>query len=214
MLRRTLLIAVLTWGPSPWAVADGLSALSQFLAKVHSGDLGFTQTIVAPAGAAAPPPRVLQGRLRFARPDRFRFDYLKPYEQIIVADGKAIWLVDVDLQQVTVSDQQRTLAGSPVGLLLVARDRSALQRWYELSDGGQRGGLQWVSARPKQKDEALVEAQLGFDAAALVQMETVDAFGQRSTFRFDQRGLGQAVADAVFRFAPAPSLDVIDQRQR
>ena len=112
MQRRVFLAAAAAvW--SQWAQASGLSALASFLADVQSGDVTFTQTI-RPAGQADAPSQVLRGRMRFSRPDRFRFDYLTPYEQVIVADGQAIWLYDVDLAQVSVSDQKRTLANSPV----------------------------------------------------------------------------------------------------
>jgi outer membrane lipoprotein carrier protein len=45
-------------------------------------------------------------------PDRFRWDYRKPYQQVIVADGTAIWIYDSDLEQVTGAQARRTLSAT------------------------------------------------------------------------------------------------------
>ena len=34
------------------------------------------------------------GRLEIARPGKFRWEYSKPYEQLIVGDGKTLWVYD------------------------------------------------------------------------------------------------------------------------
>src|SRR5512145_1360327 len=53
------------------------------------------------------------GTLAISRPDRFRWDYRKPYEQVIVADGTRIWIYDSDLEQVTVRKLDETLSATP-----------------------------------------------------------------------------------------------------
>lgn len=211
MMHRRVFLAAAAAVLSPWAQASGLSALASFLADVQSGDVTFTQTI-RPAGQADAPSQVLRGRMRFSRPDRFRFDYLTPYEQVIVADGQAIWLYDVDLLQVTVNDQSRALAGSPVGMLLAAHDLNQLREAFELNEAAPAQGLRWVLAQPKQKDAALTEALMGFDDQGLARLDMTDAFGQRSTFRFEQAGMGIAVADSSFRFMVPENVDLIDKR--
>lgn len=205
-VASALLSAVLA-GP---ASASGLDALTRFLSATQSGDVAFTQTIT-PAGQSASAQQ-LSGRMRFDRPNHFRFDYLKPYEQVIVADGQAVWLYDVDLMQVTVSDQHSTLATSPAGLLLAARDVGALQARFALRNLPDAHGLQWLSATPKAQDAAMVEARLGFGPAGLARLEMTDTFGQLSAFVFDGAGMGAAVGQEVFRFSPPPGADVIDQR--
>ena len=53
------------------------------------------------------------GTLAISRPDRFRWDYRKPYQQVIVADGTRIWIYDSDLEQVTVRKLDETLSATP-----------------------------------------------------------------------------------------------------
>ena len=49
------------------------------------------------------------GTMQFSRPGKFRWEYDKPYEQIIVGDGAKVWLYDKDLNQVTVRRFDRAL---------------------------------------------------------------------------------------------------------
>ena len=41
------------------------------------------------------------GRVAMSAPRLFRWEYVKPYPQLIVADGKTVWVFDPDLEQVT-----------------------------------------------------------------------------------------------------------------
>src|SRR5258708_7700972 len=50
------------------------------------------------------------GTMALSRPGRFRWQTKSPLEQIIVADGKKLWIYDVDLEQVTVRKQDKGLS--------------------------------------------------------------------------------------------------------
>src|SRR5690606_29062161 len=95
----TLAAALLLSG----AHADGLQDLERFLRDVRGGSADFTQVVTSPprANADGAPARARSktssGRFEFQRPGRFRFDYAKPFEQTIVADGQTLWLHDPDL---------------------------------------------------------------------------------------------------------------------
>ncbi|MBS1146783.1 MAG: outer rane lipoprotein carrier protein LolA, partial [Proteobacteria bacterium] len=52
------------------------------------------------------------GKMMFARPGKFRWDYVAPYEQVIVSDGVKLWLYDADLDQVTVKSLGDVMAGT------------------------------------------------------------------------------------------------------
>ena len=53
----------------------------------------------------------------FSARDDFCFDYRKPFEQTIVADGQTLWFYDVDLNQVTQRPQAQALGNTPAALL-------------------------------------------------------------------------------------------------
>jgi outer membrane lipoprotein carrier protein len=203
-----LLIAitpVLTW-------AGGLESLENFLRVTKSGRAEFTQIVTAPpkdgvAGRA----KASGGTFEFARPNRFRFIYRKPFEQTIVADGQTLWLYDVDLNQVTARKQAQALGATPAALIASAGDLRTLQNDFVLADAPDRDGLQWVLATPKVRDGQLQSVRVGFRGAELAVLEMLDSFGQRSVLTFSSFQSNVAVEAANFQFKPPAGADVIRQ---
>jgi outer membrane lipoprotein carrier protein len=102
--------------------------------------------------------KVSSGTFEFARPNRFRFSYLKPFEQQIVSDGQKVWIYDADLNQVTVRKLGQALGATPAALLAGA----ALEKEFDLSAQPSAEGIDWVMARPRQKDGAFESMRIGF----------------------------------------------------
>lgn len=203
----TLCLAVLP------ARADGLDALERFLREAGSARAGFTQTVTSPARAneATPRQRSSNGRFVFQRPDRFRFDYLKPFEQVIVADGRQLWLYDVDLNQVTVRAQKDALGSTPAAIIASAPDLAALRAAFELRAAPDADGLQWAEATPRQRDGQLRKVRLGFSGTQLAVLDIEDGLGQRSVLRFNNWQNNPALKGDEFRFDPPAGADVIRQ---
>lgn len=93
---------------------DAVAQLRAFVKDVQSGRGSFTQTVTSPDGKKT---RKSAGTLEFLRPNRFRFTYTAPMEQLIVGDGKQVWLYDTDLNQVTVRPMGQALGATPAALL-------------------------------------------------------------------------------------------------
>lgn len=216
-LRRLLavlpLIALLSALAGPLAAhADGLDALEAFLRGAKTGRAEFTQTVTAPAREGQPPRvRVSSGRFEFQRPERFRFAYLKPFPQTLVADGQTLWLHDPDLNQVTARRQSQALASTPVALVAAAPDLGALRQTFELSAAPDREGLQWVLAVPRQRDGALREVRVGLRGTELAALDIVDGLGQRSQIRFSKVETNVSLPADTFQFRPPAGADVIRQ---
>ena len=101
--------------------AGGLDSLDAFVKNVKSGRASFNQTVTVPAkDGQVVRPKVSSGSFEFARPNRFKFVYKKPFEQSIVADGQTLWLYDVDLAQVTARKQAAALGSTPAALIAAA----------------------------------------------------------------------------------------------
>lgn len=192
------------------ARADGLDSLEAFLRNAKSGRADFTQAVTSPAreGQAART-RTSSGRFEFLRPNRFRFDYRKPFEQVIVADGQTLWLHDVDLNQVTARKQAQALGSTPAALIASAPDLAALRQDFELSNAADRDGLQWVQATPKARDGQLRSVRAGFRGPELAVLEILDGFGQQSALRFARMELNVPLSAEAFQFRPPVGADVI-----
>ena len=196
------------------AGAGGLNQLQSFLSQTQAGDSTFSQEVFRPPSkdaSGSSVPQRLTGRMRFKRPDRFRFDYLTPYVQTIVGDGQNLWLYDPDLAQVTVRSQAQTLADSPAGLIATATGLDQLRRHFTLSEGPDADGVAWVVATPKNAEALLTQVRLGLAGNVLQVLEMTDALGQRTRLAFGAQDQSQTVADGVFRFTVPDGVDVIRQ---
>ena len=202
MKHRLLLplLALLCFG----ARADAVDRLREFVRDTKTGRAAFTQTVTPPDGSRA---KTSSGSFEFARPDRFRFDYLKPYPQTIVADGRKVWMHDPDLNQVMVRRIDQALGATPAALL--AGD--TLERDFALAAQPARDGLEWVRATPKQKDGGFRWMGIGFRGAELVSVEILDSFGQRTLLKLETLAPNVTLAPDRFRFVPPPGADVLEQ---
>lgn len=186
------------------ARADALDTLREFVRDVKSGRAAFTQTVTSADGQKK---RSSSGSFEFERPNRFRFDYVKPFEQSIVSDGQKVWVHDPDLNQVTVRALSQALGATPAALLAGA----SLDKEFELTAQPSQDGVDWVQALPKQKDGAFQAMRIGFRGKALAAVEILDSFGQRSRLGFSGYEANVPLAASSFRFTPPAGADVIEQ---
>jgi outer membrane lipoprotein carrier protein len=193
------------------ARADGLADMATFLRDVSSARSTFTQVVTSPKrqGEAAGRSKTSSGRFEFLRPNRFRFEYTKPFEQSIVADGDTLWLYDVDLNQVTARKQQDVLGSTPAALIAAGTDIKSLAAVFELKSAPASDGMEWVDARPRGKDGQLQSVRVGFRQGQLSVLEILDSLGQRSVLTFkDWQGNAPLKAER-FHFEPPAGADVI-----
>ncbi len=187
------------------AHAGGVERLKAFIAGAKTAEADFSQTVADKTGRVT---QQASGRMAFARPGKFRWDYTAPYEQVIVGDGVKLWLYDADLEQVTVKSLGDVIAGTPAALL--AGDNS-IEKYFTLKNAGEAGGLEWLEATPKNKDTTFERIRMGFKGDVLAQMELDDFFGQRTTLKLSRFVRNPTIAPSRFTFTPPKGADVIDE---
>ncbi len=187
------------------AHAGGVERLKAFIAGAKTAEADFSQTVADKTGRVT---QQASGRMAFARPGKFRWDYTAPYEQVIVGDGVKLWLYDADLEQVTVKSLGDVIAGTPAALL--AGDNS-IEKYFILKNAGEAGGLEWLEATPKNKDTTFERIRMGFKGDVLAQMELDDFFGQRTTLKLSRFVRNPTIVPSRFTFTPPKGADVIDE---
>jgi outer membrane lipoprotein carrier protein len=88
------LIALSGWCVMSAALADGVDDLKQFYQSTQAMRANFKQTVFDQKGRKL---QEVNGTMLLQRPNKFRWDYQKPYEQQIISDGRQVFLFDVDL---------------------------------------------------------------------------------------------------------------------
>jgi outer membrane lipoprotein carrier protein len=194
------------------ARAGGLESLENFVQTVRSGKASFVQVVTAPSKAGqAPRQKTSSGTFEFSRPNRFKFVYVKPFAQTLVADGQTLWLWDVDLNQVTARKQAQALGSTPAALIASATSVRALEVDFALTDAPAADGLEWVLATPKSKDSSLQSVRMGFKGTSLERLDIQDSFGQQSVLTFNGFEANAALDAASFQFKPPAGADVVRQ---
>lgn len=199
-------IALLLLCLMPFAAsAAATDALKVFLTQTQTVKARFAQMVL---DKNLKPLQQAQGVMQFSRPGKFRWDYVKPYEQTIVGDGTRLWIYDKDLNQVTVRKLDRALGASPAALLAGSND---LERDYTLTNLGVEKGLDWLEAMPKNRDSVFERVRMGFGKSGLEAMELRDQFGQLTVITFADVERNPRLAADVFRFTPPKGADVISE---
>ncbi len=171
---------------------------------MKSGQATFTQTVTSADGARK---KISSGDFEFSRPNRFRFNYSKPFQQLIVADGQKVWIYDTDLNQASSRRLTQALGSTPAALLAGA----SLEPDFVLSNEANNDGLEWALATPRAKDGAFQFMRVGFRNRELAAVELLDSFGQRSRLDFSRFVANANLASERFRFTPPAGADVIEQ---
>lgn len=201
------------------AASNPVQTLRNFVKQAQTGQAEFTQVVISPDGQKQ---RRSTGTLSFQRPERFRFAYTSPSEQIIVSDGKQVWLYDVDLEQVTVRPMSQAVGSTPAAILSSA----ALERDFVLkaipaptagavtaTPASAPGGMkwEWVQAIPRQKDGGFQSVEVGFAQGRLAALDILDGFGQRTRMSFSKFETGVRLPADQFKFTPPAGVDVLKQ---
>lgn len=184
--------------------ADAVDTLRDFVRDVKSGRAEFTQTVMSPDGAKK---KTSSGRFEFQRPNRFRFDYLKPFQQQIVADGQKVWIYDADLNQASSRRITQAIGATPAALLAGGN----LEQDFTLKAEPSTGGLDWALATPKASDGPFQRMKVGFRGKELAAVEIVDSFGQTSLLQFTGFAANPALPESTFRFAVPAGAEVLEQ---
>ncbi|HEY0682108.1 MAG TPA: outer membrane lipoprotein chaperone LolA [Steroidobacter sp.] len=188
--------------------AAGRQKVEGFLQGLQSLQAQFRQTLTDRNGLKV---EEASGTLAIRRPDRFRWDYRDPNEQVIVADGSRIWLYDADLEQVTVRKLDDTLSATPAMLL---SGQGNLQDNFTVTQTSEENGVSWVRMEPKRDDTDFKWVRLGFSGAALRFMQLADKLGQTTSLEFTQLERNPALDPSRFTFTVPPGADVIGDASR
>ena len=203
MRKLILLIALSLFAGAAFAATGARARLDAFANGLHSLSGNFSQTVYDAHGNVN---GSSHGTLALQAPRLFRWQVTDPYQQLIVADGKKVWVYEPDLQQVTVRDQGAEEAHSP---LTVLTDLSQLDTEFKATDAGTRDGLEWLRLVSRSKDPQFEYAAIGFDASGPRRMIFKDTLGNRTDIAFSGWERNPSLPASTFTFVPPRGTDVV-----
>ncbi|HSD96225.1 MAG TPA: outer membrane lipoprotein chaperone LolA [Sulfuricaulis sp.] len=210
-MNRLLILAVmflLGMGSTMAATNEpksGADSLRQFFREVNSFSARFKQIVL---DESLKPVQESSGTLWIERPDKFRWDYDKPYKQQIVADGKRLWVYDVGLQQATVRDLTGGLTDTPA-MLLAGKGR--LEENFTIQPLDATDKLTWVQLKPRRKDSGYDDIRIGFAQGKLRIIEMVDGFGHTTRVTLESPRENVRIEPDRFNFKAPEGVDVVGE---
>jgi outer membrane lipoprotein carrier protein len=197
-------VSLMLFGAGAAAAEDSIARVDKYFQRLETLSADFVQVVRDQEGEVVDR---ATGSFSLWRPNRFRWTYLEPYEQTIVADGERLWLYDADLQQVTVRALKAGLGSTPAMLLSGAGS---------ISDGFKGEALEtvegwtWCHLRPRQTNADFERVSLVFAPdGQLAGMELRDKLGQSTHIDFTDLERNLKPRPALYRFEVPEGTDVI-----
>ncbi len=208
LARRTLAALLLFIGIASAQAADdgakdGYGRVDKLLGNLQTLQADFKQTLTDARGEVT---EQSSGTIAIRRPNRFRWEYRQPHEQLMVADGTRIWLFDPDLEQVTVRRMGNSLSATPAMLL---SGEGKLADNFIVTKTSQDAAAHWVMLEPKRNDTDFKWVRLGFANDLLKYMQLADKLGQITTLEFNNVQKNPPLDASLFVFQVPEGADVI-----
>ncbi|MHB1949275.1 MAG: outer membrane lipoprotein chaperone LolA [Gammaproteobacteria bacterium] len=181
--------------------------LTGFLQNMRSMRADFTQTILDNKGHAL---QKSSGQMLLQRPNQFRWDVKSPIRQLIVTNGKRLWIYDPDLEQVTIRGLAKA-AGETPAMLLNDPNLSLGKEFDVKAITVDSSALQWFMLTPKDKSTVISALQLGFANQIIQEMQLSDHLGHTTKITFNHVKLNVPLASNLFNFTSPAHVDVIDE---
>ncbi|MCH9770329.1 MAG: outer membrane lipoprotein chaperone LolA [Gammaproteobacteria bacterium] len=198
-MRRWLGLLLLIFFGSALA-ASAEANLSQLLQGYNSYYAKFTQLTYNNSGQLF---NRSNGQVWLLRPGKFRWETLSPSHQILITNGKTLWIYDVDLSQATQRPLTRSGQFSPAQLL--TGDAKALAQHFSVN---YKNG--WYILTPKDKGFNVKRIQLQFQKNKLAALQFSSNLGQTSKFEFTGIQLNPNLKPNFFNFKAPAGVDILN----
>lgn len=187
------------------AQASAIEQFKSFVVNTKTAKGEFLQVQIKSTNGVSKIGKTSSGTFKFARPGKFVWSYLKPYEQVLQADGDKLYMYDKDLNQVTIKALGNAIGSSPAAILFGSVD---LDKNFTLKDAGVTNGIEWLEAIPKEKDSQFELIRIGMKDGLPVGMELRDSFGQISTVNLNNFERNPNFSADHFKFVVPKGADV------
>lgn len=181
----------------------GRKYVDNFVADVITFQGNFEQALLDADGLVIDK---TSGTLEIQRPGQFRWSYIEPYEQWLIADGLNVWSYDVDLAQVTVKPQATALANTPA--LLLSGSSGALEQ-FTYEESYVEADTTWVRLTPKNTESGFERVELGFKEGTLHRMVFFDNLEQTTLVGLSEVSVNLPIDSDRFSFVVPEDVDVV-----
>lgn len=205
MIKLKACIIGLCWGIMSYAYAESPDLqIQKKLAAIRTMHAHFSQSVRTKHKIISKS----SGTMVLAKPNQFRWETQRPMAQTVIADGRKVWIYDVELEQVTVSKQTRTLGAA--GAIFLSQDPGAIRRDFKVQFN-QQGTNEIFDLLAKSSKASFDKVRVIFVNDTLQTIELDDQLGQHIIIHLSQVVVNQPEPASVFKFRIPKGVDVVQQ---
>ncbi|AYD63344.1 outer membrane lipoprotein chaperone LolA [Achromobacter sp. LC458] len=201
--HRLAVVAALSLAPALTFAASAQEQLKSFVATVTSATGSFSQYTVNNQGRTQP---AQTGVFSFQRPGKFKWAVQKPYEQLVVSDGRVLFQFDPDLAQVTERKVDAAIGTSPAAILFGS---GSLEQSFDVSALPSKDGVDWLRAKPRTADAGFSRVDIGMKDNLPVRVELLDSFGQTTRVDLSSIAANPSLPAKEFQFTAPKGVDIV-----
>lgn len=210
-VEKTIVVAAILLIYATTTQAGGLEQFNAFISSTHAAKGDFIQRQIKIVNGETQLSNKSSGTFMFARPGKFIWSYQKPYEQLLQADGKKMYMYDKDLNQVTIKALGTALSSSPAAILFGSND---LKKNFVLKEVGKKDGMDFFQATPKDKDSTFSLISIGMKDGVPREMDLRDNFNKTTVILLQNIEKNPAELEKnrpdLFKFTVPPGADVFN----
>jgi outer membrane lipoprotein carrier protein len=181
--------------------ADNADILQKKLNAIQNMQAKFYQTIEAKKIEKT----TSSGQMVIARPNLLKWQITAPIKQLLIADGKKLWVYDEDLEQVSVKKQKSNIGG--VASIFFGNDSFALAKDFDV----QMTKSNHFDLKAKHAKLSFERVQLVFNDKFLTRIELFDELGQHTIVNLSKIKINSKLGSNLFKFKIPKGVDVVKQ---
>ena len=185
------------------AANTGETQLKHFLKQSKGFEATFTQSLFDEHGIEL---QFSAGRFSLLKPGKFSWDYEEPYPQVIMSNGKVIWMFDSELEQVTIKPVDASLSKTSMVLLFNDTD---LNNDFNVIELDVVKNVNWLELVSKDASAEFSHIMIGLKDNKIVGIRLVDGFNQTTEIKFTEINTNPAFKKNRFEFNIPKHVDVI-----
>ena len=148
------------------------------------------------------------GTMALFRPGHFRWQTIRPMEQLVIADGTHLWIYDHDLEQVTIKKQEKGLGGTAA--LFLSGYNDTVTRDFDVTTY-QKDNKEYFDLHAKSNKANFLRMILVFLGSELRGIELFDQLGQHTIVTLSNIKNNPTLSPSLFKFKTPKGVDVVEQ---
>lgn len=202
------ILFLLVFFPRPGYAADAKGVMAELQKKyesIEALEANFTQEVSSRHMKAA---EKYEGKVHFKKPGKMKWVFHRPTKDVIVSNGKTLWIYQPDLNQVFETPIGQAASNLAIDFL---SGLGNLEKGFDTVRFEDKGSTYRLQLAPKQPVSNMVKLTVEIDKSTGFAVRTVveDAMANETRITFKEIKTGDAKKDSFFEFTPPAGANVL-----